>query len=193
MAAEDRRIEVPDAGLDTPHGRLYRPLSDGRQIGVFALAFFAGPAIGFAVGAVPGDLSDAAHTLVQAPFVLIFFVGYAVWVSRLSAIAFEGMGRSLLKAFLTLVILRRKPRSIDDVLPSRERLLQMAVSAQKAGASFAPVSWPIGVLFGAWAMLFDSEMGAAARFLLVATSSIGWGYLLARLGRRGWLPFMEEG
>jgi hypothetical protein len=29
-------------------------------------------------------------------------------------------------------------------------------------------------------------------FLLLSSSVIGWGYLLAILGRRGYLPFMES-
>lgn len=188
-----RQIDVPTDGVETPYGRLYRPLSDGRQILVLVAAFFGGPALAWAVGQVPGDLSETARTVVYIPFVAVFFLGYGVWVARLNAIAFEGIGRSLLKAFFTLIVLRRKPRSVQDVLPSREKLLEMLVRAQQAGGSFAPASWPVGILFGLAAMLFDSAFGAIPLFLLVAASVIAWGQLLGRLGRRGWLPFMEEG
>jgi hypothetical protein len=69
----------------------------------------------------------------------------------------------------------------------------MAVRAQKAGASFGPASWPVGLLAGLIATMFDSATGTVALFLLVTLTCLAWGYLLARLGRRGWLPFMEEG
>lgn len=193
MAESDRTKEIPPHGLDTAYGRLYRPLADGWQVAVLVAAFAMGPVLGWAVGLVPGDLSEAARTGVQAPFVLIFFFGYATWIARLNAIAFDGIGRALLKTLFVLIVKRRKPSSMEDVLPSHETLLRMAVRAQQAGASFGPVSWPIGLLAGGCAMLFDSAMSATARFVLVAASSIAWGHALGRLGRRGFLPFMEEG
>ena len=78
-----------------------------------------------------------------------------------------------------------------DVLPSRERLLEMLVRAQ-AGASFAPVGWLVGLGAGLAATLFTSQVSASGLFLVVVATSGAWGHLLARLGRRGWLPFPEE-
>jgi hypothetical protein len=185
--------EIPDPYLDTPHGRLYRPLGQWSQIGVLIAVFFGGPAVGWVVGQIPGDLSETARTVLYVPYVAIFFLGYAAWVARLNAIAFDTIGRSLLKALFLLIVRKQAPKSAEDVLPSKEKLLEMAVRAQKAGASFGPASWPVGLLAALAALLFDSATAALTLFLLVALTCLAWGHLLARLGRRGWLPFMEEG
>ena len=185
--------DIAGGFMDTPYGRLYRPIGQWQQIAVLVAVFFGGPALGWLVGRIPGDLSESARTALCVPYVLVFFLGYAAWVARLNAIAFDTIGRSLLKALFLLIIRRRPPGSAEDVLPSREKLLEMAVRAQKAGASFGPASWPVALLAGLIAMMFDSATGAFARFLLVALTCLAWGHFLAWLGRRGRLPFMEEG
>jgi len=184
--------EIPHHGLDTPYGYLYRPLSNRKQILVLIAAFFGGPAFGWIIGQVPGDLSQTAKDAMFIPMVAVFFVGYALWVARLNAIAFQGIGWGLLKMAFNFLVFRRKPESPADILPSRDKLLEMLVRAQKAGASFAPASWLVGLISGAAATLIDSAMSSSNLFLLVAGSSLIWGYLLAWLGRRGWLPFMES-
>jgi hypothetical protein len=190
---QPRDAEIPGPFLDTPHGRIYRPLGFWWQALVLAAAFFGGPAVGWLVGGIPGDLSETARTALYVPYVLIFFLGYAAWVARLKAIAFDTIGRSLLKALFLLIVRRQAPKSVEEVLPSKEKILEMAVRAQMAGASFGPASWPVALAAGLAAMLFDSAAGTIQLFILVAGSCLAWGYLLARLGRRGWLPFMEEG
>ena len=178
--------------IDTPKGRLRRPLGTGRQALVLVAAFVGGPAIGWVVGRVPGDLSETARTLVYVPFVAVFFLGYAVWVARLKVIAFKGLGAPLLRALVTLIVFRRKPRSAADVLPTREKLLEMAVQAQAAGASFRRVAWLVGVTAGLVAALFESAWAGASRFVLVSATCVAWGYALSLLARRGWLPIPEQ-
>ncbi len=190
---QTRNAEVSGPFLDTPYGRIYRPLGHWWQILVLAAVFFGGPAVGWLVGRIPGDLSETARTVLYVPYVLIFFLGYAAWVARLKAIAFDTIGRSLLKVLFLLIVRRQVPKSAEDVLPSKEKILEMAVRAQMAGASFGPASWPVALAAGLAATLFDSAAGSIQLFMLVAGSCLAWGYLLARLGRRGWLPFMEEG
>ena len=184
--------EAPRTTVETPHGRLYEPAGTGGQALFLVAAFLGGPAVGWAVGAIPGDLSETARTLVCVPFVLVFFLGYAAWVARLKMIVFHGLGRSLLMALFDILVRRRKPASVEEVLPTRERLLEMAVKAQIAGASFRRVGWLVGIGGGLVAALLESATGAATRFVLVSSTSIAWGYALAFLGRRGWLPIMEE-
>jgi hypothetical protein len=193
MAEHRRPIEIPVGGLETPFGRLYRPLPGGWQIAVLIGAFFGGPALGWIVGRAPGDLSETARTVLHLPYMAVFFLGYSIWVARLNAIAFDCLGRSLLKTLFQLIVHRRRPRSLEEVMPSREKLLEMVVRAQRAGASFAPVGWLVGVAAGLTAALFESSMSSSGLFLMVTASCIGWSHLLARLGRRGWLPFAEEG
>jgi hypothetical protein len=184
--------EAPATSLDTAHGRLVKPQGFGLQALTLVAAFAGGPALGWAVGQAPGDLSETARTFLYVPFVLVFFLGYAAWVARLKVIAFQGLGLPLLRALFLLVVRRQKPKSIEEVLPTRERLLEMAVKAQMAAASFRRVAWLVGIGAGFVAALFDSAMGAGSRFVLVSASCIAWGYALAFLGRRGWLPIMEE-
>ncbi|MCK6461871.1 MAG: hypothetical protein L6Q95_18480 [Planctomycetes bacterium] len=187
--------EVEEAlatSLDTPHGRLHRPRGFGLQALTLVAAFAGGPALGWAVGQAPRDLSETARTFLYVPFVLVFFLGYAAWVARLKMIVFHGLTKSLLATLFLLVVRRRKPKSIADVLPTREKLLEMAVQAQMAAASFRRVGWFVGIAAGFLAALFDSAMGGATRFALVSATCVAWGYALSMLARRGWLPIPEE-
>jgi hypothetical protein len=187
-----RRLDIPVRGLDTPYGLLYRPRAPWQQILVLFVAFFGGPGIAWLVAGIIGDLSETATTLLYVPYVLIFFGGYALWIARLNVIAYDGIGRSLLKALFLLIVFRRKPASVEEVLPGWDKLLEMLVRAQKAGASFAVVGWPIGLGAGVGAMVFDSARDAGTLFFVVAVSCVLWAYVLAYWGRRGWLPFAEE-
>lgn len=184
--------EIPQHGLDTPYGYLYRPLSNGKQILVLIAAFVGGPAFGWVIAQVPGDLSQNAQDAMFIPLMAVFFIGYGLWVARLNAIAFQGIGWGLIKMVFNLLVFRRKPQSVEEILPNHDKLLQMLVRAQKAGSSFAPAGWLVGLIAGVIATLIDSAMSATNLFLLVAGGCLIWGYLLAWLGRHGWLPFMES-
>jgi hypothetical protein len=188
-------IEVEDSAptaVETPHGRLNRPLGTGAQGLVLVAAFAAGPALGWAVGLAVGDLSETGRTLLYVPLVAVFFVGYAAWLARLKVIAFRALGLPLLHALFLLLVRRRKPQSIGELLPDREQLLRMAVMAQSAGAAFRRVGWLLGIGGGFVAALLDSATGPATRFVLVSGVTIAWGYALSVLARRGWLPIPEQ-
>ncbi len=193
MNVNSQGNDIPPEGIDTPRGRLYRPLADGWQFVILIAAFCGGPALGWVVGRIPGDLSETAQTFLYFPYMIVLFLGNGLWLGRLNAIALDGIGRSILKTLFLLFTRRQAPKSIEDVLPSREKLLEMAVKAQKAAASFASVSWPVGFVAGVMAMLFDSAVSAVGLFAMTAISCIAWGYTLGFLGRRGWLPILEEG
>jgi hypothetical protein len=186
------RVEIPVDGLDTPSGRLYRPRPQLQQISVLVGTFAGGPLIGWTAARFIGDLSEDASALLWLPFSLIFFLGYAVWLSRLGAIVFDTIGRSVLRALFVWLVRRRRPDPARDVLPSRDALLAMLVRAQKAGASFAPVGWLIAPAAGLGAAVVTSRQSPSGRFLLIAVTCVAWGHLLAWLGRRGWLPFPED-
>jgi hypothetical protein len=123
--------------------------------------------------------------------VAILFLGYALWTARLQAIAFETLGRGLLRALFLLIVRRKKPESLDDVLPTREKLERMAVRGQKAASSFCLVAFPVAIVSGAITALLDSDTGVAPRVAVVVAASLLWGALLSFLARRGWLPILE--
>lgn len=185
-------LDLPEKGMDTPYGYLYRPLGSVGQFFVLLASFVGGPLFAYGIGLVPGDLSEAAQTLLFIPFVLIFFMGYSLWVARLKAIAFDTIGKSLLKTLFLLIVKKQKPATLQDVMPDKDKLLQMAVKGQKAGASFTLVAWPIAIIAGLCALLMETAFGLSAMFVLVTGSCLTWGYCLGYCGRRGWLPIMEE-
>ena len=184
--------EIPAEGLETPYGHLYRPLTSGKQVIVLVASFVASMSLGGWLAVIPGDLSSAAQVILHIPYILVFFVGYSVWVARLNAIAFDGIGRSLIKMLWNLIIYRKEPTTLAEVLPSREKLLEMLVKGQRAGASFRGVSWPIALAGALCAMLFESAMPSMALAAMIAASVVGLGHILGFLGRRGWLPFPEN-
>jgi len=81
MSGEARTpLEIPAGGLDTPDGWLYRPAPLALQLSVLVLAFAGGPTLGWLVGLGLSDLSETARAVLEVPYELVLFVGYAVWV-----------------------------------------------------------------------------------------------------------------
>ncbi len=185
--------DVSKGAMETGAGWLYRPQPLGVQIPVLVAAFFGGPAIGWAVGATMAGLGEGARAFLCVPFVLVFFLGYGLWMARLQAIAFHRLGKGILKALFMLIVLRSKPARLEDVLPSREKLAEMAVKGQRAAASFLAVAVPVAIVAGVVVMFYETAMSVVAREALVVGGCVGWGWVLSFLGRRGYLPFPEEG
>lgn len=150
----------------------------------------------FLCGWVPslcfGEISQKAGLFLLIPFPLVFMLGYGAWAARLQAIAFELLGRSLFKALFQLIVRRRKP-DWQQVLPDRDKVMQLAVRAQKAAWSFLFVAIAIAVFAGAAAVFISSQLNFFLRPLAVAVPVVLWGWLLALLGRRGYLPLPEGG
>jgi hypothetical protein len=68
----------------------------------------------------------------------------------------------------------------------------MAIKVQKAASSFFWVSVPIALTAGAAALLMDTSAELSHRVLVVSGSCVAYGWALAWLGRRGYLPILEE-
>jgi len=185
--------ENPAETVDTPYGKVYRPRNGLIQFFILALTFFGGPAVGELVGRTLGSVSENAQIALYLPFVAIFFLGYGLWSARLKAIAFDGIGRGILKALFMLLIRRKKPESLEDLMPSKDKILKMAVQAQKAGWSFFLMSFPVALVSVLVALLFDTQSSALETAMLVGGACLVWGYVMGSLGRRGFLPIMEEG
>jgi len=183
--------DIPAEGLETPYGRLYPPQPQGKQILTLIAAFVASMGVGGLIAAIPGDLSSAARIAFHIPHILVFFFGYGLWVARINAVIFDTIGRSILRALWQMIVHRKQPDAREAILPSREKLLELLVKAQKGGALFSAVSWPVAVLAMFPGLLSESRMPDVQRVTLLAGSVLVWGYFLGFLGRRGWLPFPE--
>jgi hypothetical protein len=183
--------ETPFQNGETPYGKLYEPKRTAVQFAIFCLAFFGGPFVATLVGHFLGNLSDGAQVVLYLPFVAIFFLGYGLWVSRLNMLGFNLIGRGLLKAVFTILLLRRKPKSIDDILPSPEKIVEAAVKAQKAGWSFFAMSVPVACVAMVAGLIMDADMGAAERTFVIGGACLSWGYALGWLARHAYLPFMD--
>jgi hypothetical protein len=176
--------------VSTPRGPLYASKRHWLHGGVLLGAFASGPALGWIVGRLLEGVSKSARTGLYLPFPVILLAGYALWSARLKAIAFDGLGRGILIALFRLAVQHKR---LEDILPGKERLAARAVKAQKAASSFFRVSVPVALVAGLAAVIMDADAGVTHRAVVVGGACIGYGWTLAWLGRRGYLPIMEEG
>lgn len=183
--------DLPADGMETPYGWLYRPQSQTTQIVALIAAFLVSMSLGSWVAAIPGDLSTAGLVAFHVPYVLVFFLSYGLWLARINAIVFDAFGRSVLKVLWQLIVHRKQPDSMEAVLPSRDKLLELLVKAQKGGASFRGISWPMAALSMLIGLLCESATPAMQLVTLLTATTLAWGFSLGFLGRRGWLPFPE--
>jgi hypothetical protein len=174
---------------ETSHGTLYEPQPFGFQVALLAGSFMGGPALGWLLGLVLEESTPAARLFLYVPPTLVFFLGYALWSARLAAIAFEMIGKSILRVLLRVLIKREPPRK-ETLLPDAEKLALLVLRAQKAGRSFFLVSVPIAAVSGVLALFFRFNFSGA---VAVAAVCLLWGYGLGALGRRGYLPLPEPG
>lgn len=183
--------EMPDR-RETPFGTLYRPRPWWVQVPLIVGAFAASIGLGEIIGVALGGVSEGAQVFLYIPFILVLAAGYSLWMARLQALAFDMLGRGLLKALFILIVRRRKPEGMEELIPTPEKLEKMAVRAQQASSAFWIVAIPIGMGGGAGALLIGAPAGPLARAFSVAAACLVWGYMLAFLARRGWLPILDE-
>jgi hypothetical protein len=172
----------------TPYGPLYAPKTFGIQVIVLVAAFFGGPAIGWVMSLPLDSITPGQQLFFYAPPTLVFFLGYALWAARLATIAFNVIGKTILVALFNILIRRKKPERIEDILPSRDKLEQMVVRAQKAGWSF----FTVGAFIGVGAGILYALVFALSGSITLTLSTLLWGYVLGRLARRGYLPLPES-
>lgn len=185
---EEARQSGVHGARQTPYGTLYEPKSIAIQIALLIGGFVGGPAVGWILGLIVQGLSPTGKLLICIPPTLVFFLGYGLWSARLAAIVFDMIGKSILRALFHIIVRRRKPVGVEDVLPDRAKLEQMAVKAQKAAWSFVIIAVLIGPISGLLLLLFSAGILASAA---VGSSCLLWGYLLGVLGRRGFLPLPQ--
>jgi hypothetical protein len=183
---------IPPEGINTPNGYLYYPPALGKQILFLVAAFFSAILLGWLICKIVGNLSDFASGVIYFVFLLIFFLGYGLWLGSVHALVFSRIKWPLIKMAVKFFVWKEKPFSVKEFLPEREKLIEMMVRVQKFSRAFLIISWPIGIL-GSFATLFmSSSLNSSILFLLVFVTSVLYGYLLSYFGRRGYLPLPEE-
>ena len=185
-------IERAERAKETEFGTLYAPQPTLIQILTLVGAFLGGFVVAESVIWGLGGLSEAAEIGVYAAFAAVLFIGYSFWSARLKSIAFQGIGKGILKALFWLIVRRRKPESLEELLPTEEKLTAMAVAAQKASSSFAVAGVLITIVAAPVSLLFEAEASALARLFIVGFGLVATGLVLAFLGRRGYLPILES-
>lgn len=144
------------------------------QVLVLLGAFLGSVVLGWLVAAIVGGVSENAQLVVHVPYLMVLFLGYGLWSTRLKAITMRHVSAGLLRALWSLLARRKCPQNLADVMPDQAALEQMALEAQQACSSFTTVAWPL------------------ARLVVLAASCLVWERLLNRLARLGYLPSLEE-
>jgi len=192
MENDKINLNIPPGGLDTPKGHLYYPPKQGTQVLYLVSAFLAAILLGWIISKIPGDLSEVATGVLCFIFLLVFFLGYGLWVSLVSALLFSSIKWPLVKIIVRFFVRKEKPASFNELLPERGKLIALMVRAQKYSRTFFIISWPIGIAGGFATLFMNTSMNPALLFMLVFICSIVFGYILSHFGRRGYLPFPEE-
>lgn len=192
MNEETTFQSIPPEGLATPKGHLYYPPTQGKQVLFVIAAFFTAIFLGFIVSSIPGDLSNFATGVICFVFLLVFFLGYGLWVGLVSALLFSSVKWPLFKIIGRVLIRKEKPASLNELLPEREKLIEMMVKAQKYSRIFFILSWPIGFAGGLATMFMKSSSSSVLLFIIVMIFAVLYGYALSYFGRRGYLPLPEE-
>ena len=183
---------IPSEGMETPGGYLYYPPNQGIQILFMFAAFFTAIFLGWFISKVAGITSDFASGFICFVFLMIFIIGYGLWVSFVGALAFNSIKWPIIKVLVKLFIKKEKPKSINEFLPDREKLIELLVRVQKHTRWFLIICWPIGILGGFASLFMSSSLSSSFLFLLIFICSVIYGHLLYYFGRRGYLPLPEE-
>jgi len=178
---------------ETPFGTFYRPRSIALQMMTLLGALLGILLIGWLISQALGGVSKNAQIFLFIPFFLILVLGYGLWLSRLEALAFEIIGKGILRALYEVIVKRKKPESPESILPPKEKLEEMAVRAQRAASSFFIVAIPAAIGAGLAALFIESPTGVWLRICVISGGCLLWGRFLTNLGRRGYLPLPEEG
>lgn len=185
------RKEIPRGGLETPLGKLYNIPSIGRQLLMLVASFFIAIALGFVVSSIPGDLSEFATGIIYFIFLLIFFIGYSVWIGWLKLILLNTFKQTIVKG-LSSIITKKEFDLAKELTLHDDKLIELLVHSQKATWVFALVGWLFGVLGGISALFVDTRFSKIILFFIVLIFTAGFGHLLYYFGRRGYFPFPEE-
>lgn len=177
---------------ETPWGPIHLPPANGVLWATFVAALIGGPLTGWLLARAAGVTGDGGYFVCVAPFLFTFVAGYALWLSRLQALAFELFGRGLLKFLWQWFRQRQLPADARGALPDEQQVLRFAVQVQRAASSFLIVAVPVFLFAALCALLVDARWSALSLAGALLVLGISYGGILFRLGRRARLRVPED-
>jgi lipid-A-disaccharide synthase-like uncharacterized protein len=191
METNRNKINIPADGLNTEKGLLYPMPATGKQILVLVASFFAAILLGFIISGIPGDLSEFATGVLYFVFIIIFVLGYSVWISWMKLKILGAFKKTILKG-VSNILAKNEAGFKNDLSFPEEKVLDLLLASQKSTKIFAVIGWVFGVLGGIISLSFDTSINKPILFVLVILFAAGFGHLLYYVGRRGYFPFPEE-
>jgi len=137
-------------------------------------------------------LSELAKGVIYFVYLLVFILGYSAWVSLLGVLAFSSIKLPIMRMIIRYFFHKEKPASVEEILPSREKMTELLVRAQKSARIFFILSWPIGIVGGIVSLFMNTSINSAIFFVIILITAVTFGYVLFYFGRRGYFPFPEE-
>ena len=186
------RSDIPPEGIDTAYGHLYPLPKLSMQILFVVVSFLTAILLGLTISIIPGDLSELAKGVIYFIYLLVFILGYSSWVSLLGMLAFSSIKIPMMKMIFRYFVHKEKPVSVEEILPSREKITELLVRAQKSARIFFILSWPIGIVGGIVSLFMNTSINSLIFFVIILITAVIFGYALFYFGRRGYFPFPEE-
>jgi MFS family permease len=188
---KNNKLNIPAGGMKTEKGIVYPIPSSGKQILVLVASFFAAILLGFIISSIPGDLSELATGVLYFVFIIIFMLGYSIWIGWMKLNILNAFKKTILKGVKN-ILTKNEARFKKDLSFPEEKVLELLLASQKATKIFAVMGWLFGVLGGFISLSFDTSINKTILFVLVIIFAAGFGHLLYYFGRRGYFPFPEE-
>ena len=185
------KINIPAGGMETERGIVYPMPALGKQILVLVASFFAAILLGFIISSIPGDLSELATGVLYFVFIIIFILGYSIWIGWMKLKILNAFKKTILKG-VSNILTKNEAGFKNDLSFPEEKLLGLLLASQKSTKIFAVMGWVFGVLGGIISLSFDTSINKAILLVLVIIFAAGFGHLLYYFGRRGYFPFPEE-
>lgn len=142
--------------------------------------------------------SAMARGMAGFAFLLIFLVGYQLWVAHIVAVLVRGLFAGLRRALVRALFTRRPGEVAREATTLLERLRDPAVQRDLIGRVrartrvFRTIGAVVGVPLGLGFGVAGPELGFPTTFLLYAAAAIAYGIALARLAWLGYLPLPED-
>jgi hypothetical protein len=185
------KLNIPAGGMITEKGIVYPMPALGKQILVLVASFFAAILLGFIISSIPGDLSELATGVLYFVFIIIFMLGYSIWVGWMKLKILSAFKNTLLKG-ISNILTKNEAGFKNDLDFPEEKLLDLLLASQESTKIFAIMGWLFGLLGGIFSLSFDTSINKPILFVLVIIFAAGFGHLLYYFGRRGYFPFPEE-